>query len=414
MSKDSTFAIVGAGLAGAKAAETLRAEGFDGRVVLIGDEPERPYERPPLSKDYLRGEAPREKAQVHDASFYAEHGIELMTGRSVVGLDDASHVLLLDDDQVVHYDRVLLTTGSEPRRLDVPGADLAGVHYLRTLADADALRGALGSASRAIVVGAGWVGSEVAASARMLGAEVTVIEPASVPLERVLGAEVGEIYLDLHRENGVEVLTGTGVEHFEGSESVSAVRTSDGRVVEGDLVVVGIGAAPRVRLAADAGIAVGDGVHVGADLRTSSPDVFAAGDIADAEHPLFPERVRVEHWANALNQGQAAARSMLGQAVEYDRLPYFYSDQYDLGMEYSGLAVAWDEVVFRGDPAAREFIAFWLSDGRVVAGMNANVWDMTDSIQSLVRTGVPVDPDRLADPDVPLDSLSADVDLGVA
>ena len=406
MSKDSTFAIVGGGLAGAKAAETLRAEGFDGRVVLIGEEPEQPYERPPLSKDYLRGESPRDKARVHDERFYAENAIELLTGRRVVGLDDAAHALLLDDDQVVSYDRVLLATGSEPRRLDIPGSDLAGIHYLRTLADADALRAGLANAQHVVVVGAGWIGSEVAASARQTGADVTVIEPAAVPLERVLGPEVGRVYLDLHTDNGVRFFAGTGVDRFEGNGSVSAVRTSDGRSIDAELVVVGIGAVPRVQLASDAGILVSNGIHVGADLRTSSPGVFAAGDVASAEHPLYPERVRVEHWANALNQGQAAARSMLGQAVAYDRLPYFYSDQYDLGMEYSGLAETWDQVVFRGDPAAREFIAFWLRDGRVVAGMNANVWDVTDGIQSLIRSGMRIDADALADPDVPLGSLT--------
>jgi 3-phenylpropionate/trans-cinnamate dioxygenase ferredoxin reductase subunit len=406
MSKDSTFAIVGAGLAGAKAAETLRSEGFEGRVVLIGAEPERPYERPPLSKGYLRDQSEREKAYVHEESFYADNAIELMSGRTVIGVDDAAHALLFDDDQVLRYSRLLLATGSEPRRLDVPGSDLEGIHYLRTFADADGLRDTLLGAGHVVVVGAGWIGSEVAASARQLGVEVTVIEPSSVPLERVLGPEVGRIYLDLHTENGVRFLTETGVERFEGDGSVAAVRTSDGHSIEADAVVVGIGAQPRIGLATDAGIAVDGGVLVGADLRTSSPDVFAAGDIANAQHPRYAERVRVEHWANALNQGQAAARSMLGQAGQYDRLPYFYSDQYDLGMEYSGLAEAWDEVVFRGDPHGRAFIAFWLRDNRVLAGMAANVWDVTDAIQQLIRSGTPVDAKLLADPDVPLDALT--------
>ena len=390
MSKDSTFVIVGAGLAGAKAAETLRSEGFDGRVVVIGDEAERPYERPPLSKDYLRGEAAREKAYVHDESFYADNAIELLTGRRAVAIDDAQHAVLLDDDQVLAYRRLLLATGSEPRRLDSPGSDLDGIHYLRTFDDADSLRGTLGDAQHLVVVGAGWIGSEVAASARQLGVEVTMVEPASVPLERVLGAEVGRIYLELHRAKGVEVLTGTGVERFEGNGSVSTVRTSDGRSIDADAVVVGIGAAPRVELAQAAGIAVDRGVLVDAALRTSSPDVFAAGDIANALHPFYGGRIRVEHWANALNQGEAAARSMLGQAVEYDRLPYFYSDQYDVGMEYTGYATDWDEVVFEGDVARREFIAFWRKDGRVVAGMNVNVWDVTDRIKQLIRSGDPL------------------------
>ena len=405
MSKDSTFVIVGAGLAGAKAAETLRAEGFDGRVVLIGDEPEQPYERPPLSKDYLRGEVPREKAHVHDVGFYEENAIEFMEGRTVVGLDDAAHRLRLDSDETLDYSRLLLATGAAPRRLDVQGADLAGIHYLRTLSDADTLRTVLREAGKVVVVGAGWIGSEVAASARALGVDVTIVEPAEVPLRHVLGPEVGRVYRELHEEHGVRFVTGVGVEAFEGSGSVAAVRTSDGRSVEADAVVVGIGAIPRVELAAEAGIAVDNGILVGADLRSSSPDIFTAGDVANAEHPLYAKRVRVEHWANALNQGPAAARSMLGQPVRYERLPYFYSDQYDLGMEYSGLAEAWDQVVFRGDPAEREFIAFWLRENRVLAGMNANIWDVTEPIQALIRAGVPVDPSQLADADVPLDSL---------
>jgi 3-phenylpropionate/trans-cinnamate dioxygenase ferredoxin reductase subunit len=408
MKRHSTFAIVGAGLAGAKAAEALRTEGYEGRVVLIGDEDEHPYERPPLSKDYLRGEAEREKAHVHGPGFYESNAIEHMPGRSVAAIDDAAHTLLLDGDETLGYDRLLLATGARPRRLEIPGAGLAGVHYLRTLADADALREALAKAGHVVVVGAGWIGSEVAASARKLGVEVTVVEPSAVPLERVLGHEVGRVYFDLHSDNGVRLLTGTGVERFDGDGVVEAVRTTDGRSIECDAVVAGIGAVPRVELAAEAGILVDDGVLTDVRLRTSSPDVFAAGDVASAEHPLYAERVRVEHWANALNQGKAAARNMLGRGDIYDRLPYFYSDQYDLGMEYSGLARDWDEVVFRGDPHEREFIAFWLKRGRVLAGMNANVWDVTDAIQALIRSGAEIDAGLLADPDVPLESISAD------
>jgi 3-phenylpropionate/trans-cinnamate dioxygenase ferredoxin reductase subunit len=375
-------------------------------VVLIGAEEHRPYERPPLSKDYLRGEAGRDKLYVHPDGFYADHDLELRLGSTAVELDTSGRTLTLDDGDRLGYDRLLLATGAEPRRLSIPGAELDGVLYLRSVDDSDALRERLDAGGSVVVVGAGWIGSEVAASARQLGLDVTVIEPASVPLERALGPEVGRIYRELHTANGVRFLAGTGLERFEGSGSVAAVRTSDGHSVEADAVVVGIGAVPRVELASDAGIAAGNGILVGADLRTSSPDVFAAGDVADAEHPLFEERVRVEHWANALNQGPAAARSMLGHEVRYDRLPYFFSDQYDLGMEYSGLAVAWDEVVFRGNPAEREFVAFWLRENRVLAGMNANVWDVTAQIQSLIRSGAQIDPAQLADPDVPLASLA--------
>ena len=400
-----TFVIVGASLAGAKAAETLREEGFDGRLVLIGNETERPYERPPLTKDYLRAESPREKVYVHAEAFYREHDIELMTGTAVTALDPGSSLITLDPGGELGYDRLLLTTGAEPRRLPTPGANLDGVYYLRTLEDCDALRERLGQGGRAAVIGSGWIGAEFAASARLRGADVTVIDPVSVPLERVLGPEVGAIYRDVHRDHGVQLRLGTGVEGFEGERSVRAVRTSDGGTIECDFAVVGIGVVPRAELAEGAGLNTDNGILVDHSLATSAPGVFAAGDVANAWHPFYDRYIRVEHWANALNQGPAAARAMLGQAVAYDRIPYFFSDQYDVGMEYSGFAAEWDEVVFRGDPASREFIAFWLSERRVVAGMNVNVWDVNEHVQALIRSCRVVDVAALADPGTPLDSL---------
>jgi 3-phenylpropionate/trans-cinnamate dioxygenase ferredoxin reductase component len=414
MTSDQTHIIVGASLAGAKAAETLREDGFDGRVVLIGTEDERPYERPPLSKDYLRGEVGREKVYVHDESFYSEHDIELRLGTTAIDLDTSSNELTLDDGDRLSYDRLLLATGSEPRRLTIPGAELDGVLYLRSVHDSDALRERLDRGGAVVVVGAGWIGAEVAASARQRGLEVTVIEPASVPLERVMGAEVGAIYRDIHTDHGVEMLMGTGVEAFAGDEAVERVRTSDGRVIDCDFVVVGVGVQPRTQLAAQAGLNVDNGIVVDEHLETSVPGVFAAGDVANARHRFYGERIRVEHWANALHQGPAAARNMLGQAAPFDRLPYFFSDQYDVGMEYSGFAREWDRVVFRGDPASREFVAFWISDERVVAGMNVNVWDVNDPIRRLIRERVTVDDRRLADPDVPIDQLVAAQRGGVA
>jgi 3-phenylpropionate/trans-cinnamate dioxygenase ferredoxin reductase subunit len=414
MTNDQTHVIVGAGLAGAKAAETLRQEGFDGRVVLVGAEDERPYERPPLSKDYLRGEVGREKVYVHDEGFYAEHDIELRPGRTAVGLDTSSGEVALDAGERLRYDRLLITTGAEPRRLSIPGADLEGIHYLRSVQDSDALRERLDHGGALVVVGAGWIGAEVAASARQRGLDVTVVEPLAVPLERVLGAEVGRIYRDVHADHGVRMLLGTGVDAFEGDRALERVRTSDGRELECDLAVVGIGVQPRSRLASEAGVAVDDGIVVDEHLETGVPGVFAAGDVANAQHPFFGERIRVEHWANALNQGPVAARNMLGQSVAYERLPYFFSDQYDIGMEYLGFARSWDRVVFRGDPATREFIAFWLVGQRVVAGMNVNVWDVTDSIRALISSRVAVDDRRLADPDVPLAELAQVEQGGVA
>ena len=406
MTSDQTYIIVGASLAGAKAAETLRAEGFDGRLLLIGAEDERPYERPPLSKEYLRGEAKREKVYVHDGGFYAEHDIELQLGRRAVSLSTSRNELGLDDGERLHYDRLLLTTGAQPRRLAIPGSELDGVLYLRSVEDSDALRERLGRGGAVVVVGAGWIGAEVAASARQRGLEVTVVDPAAVPLERVLGPEVGAIYRDIHADHGTQMLLGTGVEAFEGETAVDRVRTSDGREVECDFVVVGIGVEPRTELAVQAGLAVDNGILVDEHLRTSAPAVFAAGDVANAHHPFYGERIRVEHWANALNQGPTAARNMLGRADAYDRLPYFFSDQYDVGMEYSGFARTWDRVIFRGDPANREFIAFWLVGDHVVAGMNLNVWGLTDGIQRLIRDRVAIDDQRLADTDIPLEEIT--------
>jgi 3-phenylpropionate/trans-cinnamate dioxygenase ferredoxin reductase component len=405
MTNDRTFVIVGASLAGAKAAETLRTEGFDERVVLIGAEDERPYERPPLSKDYARGEVDRETVYVHPHGYYAEHDIELRLGHTAVSLNTAARELALDDGDRLHYDRLLLTTGAEPRRLSIPGGELDGVLYLRSVADCDALRERLDRGGTVVVIGAGWIGAEVAASARQRGLEVTVIDPLTVPLERVLGTEVGAVYRDIHLDHGVQMLMGTGVEAFEGGTAVERVRTTDGRELECDFVVVGVGVQPRTTLAAQAGLAVDNGILVDEHLQTAAPGVFAAGDAANAYHPFYGERIRVEHWANALHQGPVAARAMLGEPDVYDRLPYFFSDQYDVGMEYAGFARSWDRVVFRGDPATRGFIAFWLVEDRVVAGMNLNVWDVTDPIQRLIRERIVVDDRRLADPDVALEDL---------
>jgi 3-phenylpropionate/trans-cinnamate dioxygenase ferredoxin reductase subunit len=398
------FAIVGASMAGAKAAQTLREEGFDGRVVLIGAEPERPYERPPLSKEYLRGEATRDVVFVHETNFYADNEIELRLGESVIDVDADHRELALDTGERLTFDRLLLATGAEPRRLTVPGSDLPGIHYLRTLADSDALRERLDAGGKLVVVGAGWIGAEVAASARQRGLEVTLIAPSLVPLERILGAEIGAVYRDIHLDHGVEMRLGDGVAAFEGDGMVERVRTRSGRTIDCAAVVVGVGAAPRTQLAAAAGLAVENGILVDGRLQTGVPGIFAAGDVANHLHPRLG-RLRVEHRDNALHQGPAAARGMLGAAERYERLPYFFSDQYDVGMEYSGHATSWDRVVVRGDPASREFIAFWLAGGRVLAGMNVNVWDVTDPIQALVRSGQAIDVRRMVDPDVPLTDL---------
>jgi NADPH-dependent 2,4-dienoyl-CoA reductase/sulfur reductase-like enzyme len=405
-----TYVIVGASLAGGKAAQTLREEGFSGRVVLVGEETLRPYERPPLTKGFLSGKDPLDKAYVHEESWYADNDVELRLGVRATGIDRAAREVRLADGESVGYTKLLLATGASARRLDVPGADLDHVHYVRTAADSERLRAALEAGDRRVaIVGAGWVGLEAAAAARGYGNEVRVIAP-STPLRRSLGDELGEVFAALHRRHGVKFVPGGVAKITE-----SAVVTTEGTETPADVVVVGVGAVPNTALAEEAGLDVEDGVLVDAALRTSDPHIFAAGDVAKADHPLLGRRLRVEHWANALNGGPAAARSMLGHPVVYDRVPYFYTDQYELGMEASGAwAGAYDRIVHRGtDPAAYvsgdtdelEFIAFWLSDGRVVGGMNVNVWDVAGDIQALIRSGRPVDAARLADPAVPLTEL---------
>jgi 3-phenylpropionate/trans-cinnamate dioxygenase ferredoxin reductase subunit len=412
-----TFVIVGGGLAGAKAAETLRAEGFTGRVILIGDERDHPYERPPLSKGYLTGKEERDSVFVHEPAWYAQADVELHLGQTVVAIDREAKSVTLGDATVVHYDKLLLATGAEPRRLDIPGTGLAGVHHLRRLAHADRLRQVLTALGRdnghLVIAGAGWIGLEVAAAARGYGAEVTIVEPEPTPLYRVIGPELGELFTELHAGHGVRFRFGARLTEITGQDGVVlAARTDDGEEHPAHGVLAAIGAAPRTALAEAAGLALvdrahGGGIAVDAGLRTSDPDIYAAGDVAAAHHPRLDARLRVEHWANALNGGPAAARAMLGQDVSYDRVPYFFSDQYDLGMEYSGWAPpgSYDQVVLRGDVGKREFIAFWLADRRVLAGMNVNVWDVTEPIQRLIRSGAPVDPDALGDPSVPLTSL---------
>jgi NADPH-dependent 2,4-dienoyl-CoA reductase/sulfur reductase-like enzyme len=408
MPAQEPFVIVGGGLAGAKAAETLRAEGFDGPVVLVAGEAELPYERPPLSKGYLLGTAPREGAQVHDTGWYDEQHVDLRAGVRATRLDVAGHRVELDTGEALGYAKLLLATGASPRRLPVPGADLDGVRYLRTLPDADRLLADLSGGGRSVViVGAGWIGLEVAAAARHHGNDVTVVEPQPTPLHAVLGAEMGAVFGRLHRDHGVELLTDATVREIRSTGGGTAAVVTDAHAgLPADVVVVGIGAIPDVGLAAAAGLDVDNGVVADHALRTSGPDVFVAGDVASAFHPLYGRYVRVEHWANALNQGPAAARSMLGEDVSYERVPYFYTDQYDLGMEYSGLAGPGDTLICRGDPEGGAFIAFWMADGRVTAGMNVNVWDVTEPIQQLIRSRREVQSARLADPDTPLELLA--------
>jgi 3-phenylpropionate/trans-cinnamate dioxygenase ferredoxin reductase subunit len=406
MTTDPTLVIIGASLAGAKAAEGARAAGFDGRVVLVGEEPHRPYERPPLSKTVLRGEQPPEVARVHDDAFYAANDIELLLGRRVVGLDPNARQIRLDDDETLGYTTAVLATGAAPRHIDIPGAGLAGVRYLRTIDDSTALGDAIRTARRVAVIGAGWIGSEVAASARQMGAEVVLVDPAPVPLQRVLGDEIGEVFRALHADNGVKLRLGLGVTELRGTDTVDEVVLADDAVEAADVVVVGIGVTPRVDLAAAAGLTLDNGVAVDDQLQSSAPGVYAAGDVASAWHPRYRRRLRIEHWANALNQGLTAGANAGGGREPYTRLPYFFSDQYDLGLEYVGHGDPGDAVVVRGSLTDREFIAFWHRGGVVTAAMSVNVWDVVDDLKAIVARGGPLEPDRLADPAVPLGVLA--------
>ncbi len=407
MSSIERIVIVGAGLAGARAAEALRKAGYEGVITLLGDEPERPYLRPPLSKEFLRGDGDRERVYIHAEAFYTEHRIELWRSTPVRSIAPASREVVLDDDRRIAFDRLLIATGSRPRKLEVPGADLPGVLCLRTIADSETLRSAAADAERIVVIGAGWIGSEVAASLRMLDRRIVLITRDAVPLERVLGPEMGAVYRDLYLEHGVDLRLGTSINRIAGTSRVEAVVTTAGEQIATDLVVVGVGAEPRVELAAMAGLAVGNGIEVSEMLETSVPGIFAAGDVAAAWHPFYGQRLRSEHWAAARFQGSAAGPLLLGADVPFDRIPYFYSDQYDLGMEYTGHASPGDLLVIRGSLSDRKFVAFWLADGRVTAGMNVNVRGVAKPIDQLIRSRAIVRADALADPSIPLEGVHA-------
>ncbi|MEB3981370.1 FAD-dependent oxidoreductase [Mycobacterium sp. 663a-19] len=410
MASSTVFVIVGGGLAGAKAAEALRDNGFDGQIVLFAEEEHLPYERPPLSKEFLAGKKSLTDFTVQNSDWYREHDVDLRLGSRVSALNAGEHSVALPDGTTVRYAKLLLATGSASRRPPIPGSDAEGVHYLRTYDDAVALNSVLTEGSSLAVVGAGWIGLEVAAGARQRGVDVTVVETAKQPLAAALGETVGEVFARLHRDHGVDLRLEAQVDEITTADGrATGLKMRDGSTVAADAVLVAVGAKPNVELAETAGLSMGDGgVLVDASLRTSDPDIYAVGDIAAAQHPLFGCRIRTEHWANALKQPAVAAAGMLGKPGEYAELPYFFTDQYDLGMEYAGHAPSFQRVVFRGDVAGREFVAFWLDgDNRVLAGMNVNIWDVLDDVKALIRSGASVDPDRLADAGSPLAELSS-------
>jgi len=405
MTESSVFVIVGGGLAGAKAAEALRTNDFDGDIVLFAAEEHLPYERPPLSKEYLAGKKSLDDFTVDQSAWYRDHHVELRLGTTVSSIDPGAHTVTLPDDTAVHYDKLLLATGSQPRRPPIPGADADGVYYLRTIDDAAALSAVLVAGSSLAIVGGGWIGLEVAACARERGVDVSVVEMARLPLQTALGQEAAEVFATLHREHGVDLRLGATVDEVTtAGGKATGLRLGDDSMIEADAVLIAVGAAPNIALADHAGLAMGHGgVLVDASLRTSDPDVFAVGDIAAAEHPLFGVRIRTEHWANALKQPAVAVAGMLGSPGEYDELPYFFTDQYDLGMEYVGHAPTYDRAVFRGDVDKGEFTVFWLdADDLVLAGMNVNVWEGLDDIKALIRARRQVDSAKLVDSQQPL------------
>ena len=406
MSRTTTFVIVGGGMAGAKTAEALRDNDFDGHIVLVANEERLPYERPPLSKDFLAGKKELSDFTVHDPAWHRDHDVDLRLGTEVTAIERSRHAVVLPDGQELHYQKLVLATGSRSRRPRIPGADSAGVHYLRTVDESEALRSALTHGVSLAIVGGGWIGLEVAANARQRGAEVTVVESAKLPLLGALGPEVAEVFAALHRDHGVDLRLDQSVDEITTADgTATGLRLGDGTIVAADAVLVAVGAAPNVELAERAGLRMsGGGVEVDASLCTSDPDIYAVGDIAAAENPLFGTRIRTEHWANALKQPAVAALGMLGKAAQYNEIPYFFTDQYDLGMEYVGHSPGYQRVVFRGDAVGkREFLAFWLdADNRVLAGMNVNIWDVVDDIKAIIRSRAAVDPDKLADPDCPL------------
>jgi 3-phenylpropionate/trans-cinnamate dioxygenase ferredoxin reductase component len=404
MKNKPSFVIVGGGMAGAIATQTLREEGFDGKITLLGQEPNAPYERPPLSKDYLQGKADRDSIFVHPEPWYAEHAVELSLGSTVTSLDPASRTI----GERLSYDKLLLATGSKPRRLDVPGADLDGVYYLRNVEESDWLKIEFAQANRVVIIGAGWIGLETAAAARAAGLDVTLLVSGDLPLQHVLGPEAALIFDELHRSHGVDLRYRTTAVELTGRHGrVTGVMLSDGTRIDADMIIVGIGAVPRTEIAADAGLKIDNGIVVDEHLRTSDPDIFAAGDIARTYNPRLGRHIRVEHWANARRQGVVAAKAMLGQDAADVRPSYFFTDQYDLSMEYTGDIgpAGYDRVIFRRHADSDQMIVFWLSEQRVQAGMNINIWDVADDIERLIQSARPINADDLADPAIPLASF---------
>ncbi|HZN49421.1 MAG TPA: FAD-dependent oxidoreductase [Methylomirabilota bacterium] len=402
----ATVAIVGASLAGSSAAATLREEGFDGRVVLIGAEPQLPYDRPPLSKNYLRGVTPFEKTLLRPADFYRERDIEMRLGTTVTRVDAEKRTVALHDGERLEFDQLLIATGGKNRRFPIPGIDLPGVYDLRTVADADRIREAMARGGRAVVVGMGFIGAEVAAAMRQSGLDVVAIEPFKTPLYRALGEEIGRVVEGLHRDNGVEMILDDAVTAFEGAGKVERVVTRNGRRIDCSLAVFGLGIEPATELVAGTPVRVDNGIVVDDQCRTNVPGIFAAGDVANHYHPVCGRQMRVEHWQNGVKQGAAAARSMLGRGQTYDEVHWFWSDQFDANIQYAGFHAAWDQIVVRGSLESRKFLAFYLTGGRVESVVAINQGRDMRRTFPIIKARAAVDPASLADPNVDLRTLA--------
>ena len=400
------YVIVGASLAGATAAMTLREEGAAGAVIMIGAERELPYERPPLSKAYLRGEAPFEKALVRPSAFYADHGIDMMLGTRVSRVDTTQRVVELEDQRRIAFDTLLLATGARNRVLSTPGAELEGIYYLRTIHDADRIRAEMRPGRRAVVVGMGFIGSEVAASLRQAGVDVVTVDPGKAPLVRVLGETVGAVLAALHRAHGVRTIFEDSVAAFEGERRVSRVVTKAGQRLECDFVVAGVGVEPAVDPLADSGVRIDNGIVVDEYCQTNVIGVYAAGDVANHYQPLFGRHIRIEHWQNAIKQGAAAARNMLGQHVAYDEVPWLWSDQYDANLQYAGFHTKWDHLILRGRVDSGSFLACYINDGRIDAVVGFNRGKDVRRAMSLIKERRAVSLEQLADESVDLRSPS--------
>ncbi|MDJ0315198.1 FAD-dependent oxidoreductase [Arthrobacter sp. H35-D1] len=406
---DAGMVIIGGGLTAATAAETLRKEGFTGPVTIVADEAEIPYQRPPLSKGFLAGKEDEDALLPLSAKWYQENNVTLLTGIAATALDPRAHTVGLSNDTSLSYAKVLLATGAAPRHIPFPGVDLKGVHTFRTKADSLAMKELFtGGGKNVVMIGSGWIGMEIAATATELGNKVALMGLEDVPLSVAIGNELGTVFANRHKEAGVQFVLPASAAEIQGTDgTVTSVLTTTGVTLPADIVIVAVGVVPNIALAKDAGLTINNGVEVTASLQTSATDVFAAGDVANAMHPATGAYARSEHWANAIASGKVAAKSMLGQTAVLDDIPYFYTDQFDLGMEYSGFgALAKDaEIVVRGSLEKREFVAFWVLEGRVVAGMNVNIWDVQEAIKALISSGRTVDTTKLADPETPLEDI---------